>query len=435
MVKLADVAELVRGVSYKPKDLEEIARDHVKLLRATNIGTRVLTLTDIVLVPKRLVKEGQKLVKHDIVIAMSSGSRQAVGRLAQLREDWEGTFGAFCGVIRPKNGAINPTFLGYALSSKEFRKHVDAFAEGTAIMNLTRDKLLSYQFHLPPREKQESIARILGSLDDKIETNSKMNETIEKIVRAQFKSWFVDFDPVHAKAAGLKPVNMDKATADLFPDRLLDSELGKIPEGWEVCNLGSTLDILETGRRPKGGVGSYTSGVPSIGAESINGIGVFDYSKTKYIPQQFFEGVSSGRVMHYDVLLYKDGGKPGEFKPRVGMFAHDFPFPVFCINEHVFRMRSGKLGQCFLYFLISDQRVLTDFANKGGKAAIPGINQSDVKSTLFVNPPREIISKFNDSASYLCEKIIRNALENKTLADLRDTLLPKLLSGDTSTPA
>jgi type I restriction enzyme S subunit len=139
--------------------------------------------------------------------------------------------------------------------------------------------------------------------------------------------------------------------------------------------------------------------------------------------------------MHYDVLLYKDGGKPGEFKPRVGMFAHDFPFPVFCINEHVFRMRSDKLGQHFLYFLISDQRVLTDFANKGGKAAIPGINQPDVKSTLFVNPPREIISEFNRRVSHLCDRIIRNALENKSLDDLRDTLIPRLLSGEKSPTA
>lgn len=428
LTKLADVAELVRGVSYKPTDLEETADDHVKLLRATNIGARILTLTDVVLVPKRLVKEEQKMIKHDVVIAMSSGSRQAVGRLAQLREEWDGTFGAFCGVIRPKNEAINPIFLGYVLCSNEFRKHVDAFAEGTAIMNLTRDKLLAYQFHLPPIEKQDIAARILGALDEKIELNRKMNETLEKMARAIFKSWFVDFNPVHSKAAGRKPAAMDESISGLFPDSFIDSELGKIPKGWEISTLGSTLDVLETGRRPKGGVSSYTHGVPSIGAESINGLGVFDFSKTKYIPHEFYEGTTSGRVTHFDVLLYKDGGKPGEFKPRVGMFGHNFPFRTFCINEHVFRMRSSKLGQPFLYFLVSDQRVLTDFANKGGKAAIPGINQPDVKSTLFVNPPTEIASTFDRIATLICNKVIMNSLENKTLADLRDTLLPKLLN-------
>lgn len=321
---------------------------------------------------------------------------------------------------------IPANYIYWLLRTPEYREYCRAHAIGTTNLSISRDDFLAYPV-ARPSVKDLTLISTLDALDDKIELNRKMNDSLEQIARALFKSWFVDFDPVHAKAAGRQPCGMDKATAGLFPNSFVDSELGKIPKGWEICSLGSTLDTLETGRRPKGGVGSYTSGIPSVGAESINGIGVFDYSKTKYIPQAFFEGISSGRVMHFDVLLYKDGGKPGEFKPRVGMFAHDFPFPVFCINEHVFRMRSDKLGQCFLYFLVSDQRVLTDFANKGGKAAIPGINQPDVKSTLFVNPPSEIISAFNRSATHLCDRIIRNALENKSLADLRDTLLPKLL--------
>ena len=327
--------------------------------------------------------------------------------------------------IRPKHGLDTAHYVR-AVIEAGLSQLLQA-ATGSTFPNVSREQLLGMPCHVLGVSEQKRIAEILGALDDKIELNRKMNDSLEQMARALFKSWFVDFDPVHAKAAGRQPCGMDKATAGLFPNSFVDSELGKIPKGWEICSLGSTLDTLETGRRPKGGVGSYTSGIPSVGAESINGIGVFDYSKTKYIPQAFFEGISSGRVMHFDVLLYKDGGKPGEFKPRVGMFAHDFPFPVFCINEHVFRMRSDKLGQCFLYFLVSDQRVLTDFANKGGKAAIPGINQPDVKSTLFVNPPSEIISAFNRSATHLCDRIIRNALENKSLADLRDTLLPKLL--------
>ncbi len=332
------------------------------------------------------------------------------------------------------NEGIEPKYVYYCFT--QLRHALETAGGGGSIYtNVSKSRFEGIEITVPPIDVQKRISGILGALDDKIELNRKMNETLERIAKTLFKSWFIDFDPVHAKANGSEHVGMDKATAELFPDSLVDSELGKIPKGWEVCNLGSTLDVLETGRRPKGGVSSYTSGVPSIGAESINGIGVFDYSKTKYIPQNFFEGISSGRVMHYDVLLYKDGGKPGEFKPRVGMFAHDFPFPVFCINEHVFRMRSDKLGQHFLYFLISDQRVLTDFANKGGKAAIPGINQPDVKSTLFVNPPREIISEFNRRVSHLCDRIIRNALENKSLDDLRDTLIPRLLSGEKSPTA
>lgn len=225
---------------------------------------------------------------------------------------------------------------------------------------------------------------------------------------------------------------MKDEISTLFPNSFQDSELGLIPKGWEVVNLGSILDVLETGRRPKGGVSGFSFGVPSVGAESINGIGVFDFLKTKFIPRDFYEKTASGRGQSLDVLLYKDGGKPGEFRPRVGLFGYGFPFDEFCINEHVFRMRAATVGQHFLYFAISDERVLLDFANKGGKAAIPGINQADVRSAQILLPSVEILSEFERISRPICEKIIKNSTQSRTLACLRDTLLPKLLSGELS---
>ena len=331
----------------------------------------------------------------------------------------------------PKAG-VDGGFLTYWLLSQKpaLLSSVDSAGHGTGRLNT--DTLKAMAVSLPSLAEQKAIAAVLGALDDKIELNRRMNATLEAMARALFQSWFVDFDPVRAKLDGRPPAALDPATAALFPASFQDSALGHIPKGWEINTLGSILDVLETGRRPKGGVGSYTSGVPSVGAESINGIGVFDYSKTKYIPLEFFEKTSSGRVAHFDVLLYKDGGKPGEFRPRVGLFGHDFPFKTFCINEHVFRMRSVRTGQSFLFFTTSHQRVLDDFANKGGKAAIPSINQPDVKSTPIVLPPKEITDAFNARADLLCDQILHNAIQSRTLATLRDTLLPKLLSGELS---
>jgi type I restriction enzyme S subunit len=322
----------------------------------------------------------------------------------------------------------DPHFASYLLRTIDFRSCSDK----SSVPGVNRNDLHRIPVLLPPLPEQKAIAAVLGALDDKIELNRRMNATLESMARALFQSWFVDFDPVRAKIDGRKPEGLDKATAALFPESFHDSVLGQIPKGWEISTLGSILDVLETGRRPKGGVSSYISGIPSIGAESINGIGVFDYSKTKFIPPEFFEKTLSGRIAHFDVLLYKDGGKPGEFKPRVGMYGHEFPFKTFCINEHVFRMRSTRTGQSFLYFTVSDQRVLSDFANKGGKAAIPGINQPDVKSTPIVLPSKGITDAFNARADILCDQILCNAKQSRTLATLRDALLPKLLSGDLS---
>jgi type I restriction enzyme S subunit len=322
----------------------------------------------------------------------------------------------------------DPKFVYYFLKSINF----GSYNSGSAQASLNRNFLYPIRVRVPKPEGQKRIAHILGTLDDKIELNRRMNATLEAMARALFQSWFVDFDPVRAKAAGQTPAGMDPATADLFPSEFQDSELGEIPKGWKVCPIGEVLSTLETGRRPKGGVSGYTVGVPSVGAESIWGIGQFDFGKTKFVPKEFYEKTSAGRVLHNDVLLYKDGGKPGVFKPRVGMFGHGFPFDRFCINEHVFRMRSDSVGQIYLYFTVSGRRVLEDYANKGGKAAIPGINQVDVRSVPVLRPPTKVLAAFDRFIRPLCDRILQNAKQSRTLATLRDTLLPKLLSGEMS---
>jgi type I restriction enzyme S subunit len=330
---------------------------------------------------------------------------------------------------------ISNRFLYWLMRGTAYRERILCCAKGTTVRMLTKDAIEDFSFLCPPKAEREAIAQALDALDDKIELNRRMNATLEAMARALFQSWFVDFDPVRAKQEGRKPSGMDDATAAMFPDSFWESELGEIPMGWSTTTLGDALDVLETGRRPKGGVSSFSSGVPSVGAESIWGIGKFVFEKTKFIPEEFYAKMTSGKVQHLDVLLYKDGGKPGEFRPRVGMFGHGFPFREYGINEHVFRLRSGSLGQLFLYFAISDPRVLLDFANKGGKAAIPGINQMDVRSTVVIKPSANLLAKFNESVAPMVDRILRNSANSRTLAALRDTLLPKLLSGELSVGA
>ena len=179
---------------------------------------------------------------------------------------------------------LDRTYLFQFLKSRDFQNELASIAGETDMAgyaSLTNQRRL--HLALPPIKEQRSIAHILGTLDDKIELNRRMNATLEAMAQSLFQSWFVDFDPVRAKAAGQSPAGMDPATADLFPAGFEGSELGEIPKRWEVCPIGEVLSTLETGRRPKGGVSGYTVGVPSVGAESIWGIGEFDYGKTKVI--------------------------------------------------------------------------------------------------------------------------------------------------------
>jgi len=188
--------------------------------------------------------------------------------------------------------------------------------------------------------------------------------------------------------------------------------------------------VLETGRRPKGGVGGVEDGIPSIGAESIFRVGEFDYSKTKYVSYEFFEGMRSGKLESRDVLLYKDGGKPGTFLPRVSMFGDGFPYDVCGINEHVFRIRTRpSLSQCFLYFWLWSDIAMHELKHRGGKAAIPGINQSDVRELPVLVPGKLVLDQFNKITDSLISRILLNAKEARTNSGLRNSLLPRLISG------
>ena len=339
------------------------------------------------------------------------------------------TFNQDVKALRPKPG-VRSDYLPYLLLGQKERllSSVDLAGHGTGRLN--SDELKALDVLLPPEPEQRAIAHILGTLDDKIELNRRMNETLEAMARALFKSWFVDFDPVRAKAEGRDP-GLPKPLADLFPDSFEDSEMGEIPRGWKVKVLSDVLSELEVGGRPKGGVAGYTHGVPSIGAESIVGLGVFDYSKTKYVPRDFFERMTKGHIKSRDVLLYKDGGRPGEFEPHVTLFGDGFPFHEAAINEHVYRLRAEPhVGQGFLYFWLSSDLVMEEMRVKGTGVAIPGLNSTQAKSLSTLVPSDPVMRSFAQFVDPFLARILSACNAARTLASARDALLPKLISGE-----
>lgn len=326
-------------------------------------------------------------------------------------------------------------YVMFALRSPLVRHLMDTWANTTAQPTLNLKDLGNLPVPMPPAPVRNEIKNILKALDNRIALLGETNATLETIAQAMFKSWFVDFDPVRAKMEGRVPEGMDEATAALFPDGLEESELGAVPRGWKIERLENWLSVLETGRRPKGGVSGILGGVPSIGAESIVRIGHFDYGKTKFVSTDFFAKMKSGTLVSNDVLLYKDGGKPGVFLPRVAMFGDGFPFDKCGINEHVFRVRlKAPFNQPFLYFWLWSDAVMHELKHRGGKAAIPGINQSDVKEQKLSVPSSQILNRFEDLVSPLVSQIFNNAKASQTLATLRDTLLPRLISGQLRLP-
>lgn len=324
---------------------------------------------------------------------------------------------------------VDLNFLYYLLKTLPIKKNSDS-----AVPGLSREFAHSLEILVPAIEGQIAISKVLKSLDEKIRVNNCLKRTLEDTAQTLFESWFIHFDPVRAKLSGERPVGMDAATAELFPSAMMESELGLVPENWSVNSLFQSGLEIESGSRPKGGVKGILSGVPSVGAESINGLGVFEFSKTKYVPIEFFKKMNKGKPRDFDILLYKDGGKPGEFKPRVGMYGLGFPFNEYAVNEHVFILRAAELGSPYLYFWICLEKTLDILRNRGIKAAIPGINQQDVGTIPILVPSKEVLKAFNERVFPYISLILTLASESLKIANLRDTLLPRLMSGELQIP-
>ena len=373
------------------------------------------------------------ILRGDVFLTRTSETMDELGMSCVALKDYVGaTFNGFTKRLRPKfRDVIFPEYAGYYFRSPGFRRDVTSMSSLSTRASLNNEMLARLTIDVPPMEVQTAIASILKALDDKVELNRRMDATLEAMARALFQSWFVDFDPVRSKLDGRSPAALDPATAALFPEHLEDSPLGKKPVGWEFTVLENVLAVLETGGRPKGGVGGITSGVPSIGAESIVSVGVFDFGKTKFVPVEFYEGMRKGHIESHDVLLYKDGGRPGEYEPHVSMFGDGFPFEKCSINEHVYRLRTNeRLSQEYLYFWMTSEFALAEMRIKGTGVAIPGLNSNAVRSLGVLVPPRPIVDAFTRQAAPLITRLLANAKQSRTLATLRDTLLPKLLSGE-----
>ncbi|MBR4561790.1 MAG: restriction endonuclease subunit S [Bacteroidales bacterium] len=307
---------------------------------------------------------------------------------------------------------VNPRILKYYTHSKPYYDWVHSFDTGGTRGNINAKTFGNLPLVLPSRKAQDRIVEIMKSFDDKIEVNRQINDNLEQQAQALFKSWFVDFEPY--KGSGFE-----------------ETEIGRIPKDLLVKRVSEIPHTIETGRRPKGGVGEITSGVPSVGAEHVKGLGNYDYSKTKYITEEYASSLKTGKVNGYELLIYKDGGKPGYFIPNYSIFGEGYPFEECFLNEHVFKLDFGDKGyNAFCYFYFWTDYVMNYLNAQGGKAAIPGINRQDIENIQIYAPENELVKRFGDIVLPSIRQILFNCKESRRLAQLRDTLLPRLMSGE-----
>ncbi|MEZ9171735.1 restriction endonuclease subunit S [Vibrio cyclitrophicus] len=359
--------------------------------------------------------------KNDLLFARSSLKAEGSGQVAIVNEYPQNCiFSGF--TIRFRlfdESKVNPSYLYYLLRSPKYREIFVRITTGSVISNLTQATLSKIPVELPNKETQDYVANILDELDRKRELGAATNQTLEQLAQAIFKSWFVDFDPVKAKMAGEQPEGMDTATASLFPEKLVESELGLIPEGWELKPIKDLCSKVQNGGTPKRSESSYwddgdipwlTSGevrqsiITSV-ENRITQLGL-DKSSAKWVPE-----------LSTLVALY--GATAGEVSLT------SIPLTT---NQAVCALMPKKEHQWYNYLQLKNR--VAELAGKAVGSAQQNISKGLVESTEVLSAPESLLEAFNAQVENFFKLRICNLQENVELANLRDTLLPKLLSGE-----
>lgn len=365
------------------------------------IGPKFLRITDIVpyyvnyeTVPYCLIDEKHfkqyKVEKGDLLIARTGAT---TGYNYLFNEDIDAVFASYLIRFRFDNLKVNPLFMKYVVKSSAYMGYINNSISGAAQPGINAKVLGRFNFKIPDLETQNKIASILSNYDELIEKNNRKIEILQEMAEELYKEWFVR---------------------------------RKNPT-WSTLKLKQFGYEIESGCRPKGGIDdSLLSGVPSLGAEVIDKLGVFDYSNTKLVPNDFYNKMKRGTGKDKDILLYKDGAYIG----KVTLFMDKFPYEKYAVNEHVFLMRAkNEIYQYFLYFTLNQPQYFTTMQNLNRNAAQPGLTGKDLDIIKISKPDEHTITKFNTAVEPMLHNIFSLAKQNNILKQQRDLLLPRLMSG------
>lgn len=413
-VNLDETATIITGYPFKSSGFTESDAD-IRLLRGDNVAQGFVRWGNA----KRWSKNNSEdvesyfLQEGDVILAMDRPWIEAGLKYAAInREDLPALLVQRVACIRGLPGVLDNGYLRYVIGSRAFTNYILAVQTGTAVPHISAKQIKQFEFELPPWNEQKRIARILGSLDEKIELNRRMNHTLEAIARALFKFWFVDFYPVRAKAEG-RDTGLPKHIAGLFPGRLVDSELGKIPEGWDVKPLDKIANFLN---------GLAMQKFPPVDGEPT--LPVIKIAQLK-------KGETSGADLASSKLDPKYVVNDGDL---IFSWSGSLEVKVWsggqgALNQHLFKVTSEKYPRWFCHFWI--QKHLEDFRRiAADKAVTMGhIKRSHLSAALCAMPPDEVVQRAAGLLNSLEQQSLELSLQSRKLAEIRDCLFPKLLSG------
>jgi len=361
------------------------------------------------------INKRSKVDKWDVLISMIG----TVGEPCLIKEEPNFAIKNI-GLFKSK-GEVEGKWLYYYLSSSDSQQLIREHARGTTQQYIPLGSLREFPILVPDdRDKMRAIVHILGTLDDKIELNRRMNTTLEAIAQALFKSWFVDFDPVRAKAEG-HDTSLPKPIADLFPDSFEDSELGEIPKGWEIQSIGDLADVVG-GTTPSTKESAYWEGGTYAWAtpKDLSGLSVPVLLNTeRQITDAGLLQIGSGLLPMGTVLLSS--------RAPIGYLAVA-EIPV-AINQGFIAM-TPKTGTPNIFLLLWASVAHEEIVSRANGSTFLEISKTNFRPIPVVTPSATVMRVFEKLARPLYERIVESAHESRTLAALRDALLPKLISGE-----
>ncbi|HXI11559.1 MAG TPA: restriction endonuclease subunit S [Thermoanaerobaculia bacterium] len=357
-----------------------------------------------------------KPIPNDIVLSR----RCNPGETALVTADCEFALGQNLVLLRADGERLHRPFLRWLVRGPEWWEQIGKFLNVGAVFDSLRcADVPNFEVSVPPLSEQRAIAHVLGTLDEKIELNRRMNETLEAMARALFKSWFVDFDPVRAKAEGRDP-GVPQPLADLFPDSFEDSELSEIPKGWRV---GSILEIarLMSGGTPKTDRPEYwNGGIPWASAKDVSQASDLFLVDTERTITRLGVDESATQVLpKFCTAIVARGATTG----RMAVFGSPM-----AMNQTCYGLVSSTATPLALYCHLSHE---IDGLVRGAHGSVfDTITTSTFASSKVVLPRTSALEAFERQVEPLFRRLLSNVNESRTLATLRDAQLPKLISGE-----
>ncbi|MGE0544263.1 MAG: restriction endonuclease subunit S [Dehalococcoidia bacterium] len=339
------------------------------------------------------------------------------GLAAEVPPDTKVCLGQRMVLLRPDPSQVHPTYLRFWLNSNQMQSHIHGHRDGSVAERFNLPTIRRLPICIPDLHQQQSIVTILGALDDKIELNRRMNETLEAMARAIFRSWFVDFDPVRAKAEG-RETGLPADVADLFPNSFEASELGEIPAGWGCVPLPQIVDV----NPPR----SLRRAEPAPYLDMAN-MPAATHAPTSWSERRFGSGT---RFTNGDTLLARitpclENGKTAwvDFlgEGQVGWGSTEYivlrpkpPIPT-------------VFGYCLARSAEFREFAIQSMTGSSGRQRVP---VDALRQYLLAAPPEPIARRFGEIVELVLARVSSAVSESRTLAAIRDTLLPKLLSGE-----